>query len=304
MENQANFFKKARTKDLIFALLVIAIPAIQFCIFYIGVNFNSVLMSFQKYVVNEQTNLGEYIFCGLENFEKMFFKLKYENELLTSIKNSLIVFVVNVGVGTTLSLVFSLYIFKKMAFAKTFRAILFAPSILSSIVTVTMFKNFAESAIPQILNLEMGLLGNPETRFGTLLFFMVWIGFGTQILMYSGAMNSIDPSVIEAAKLDGASPLREFISIIIPLIYPTLTTFLITNIAGLFTNQLNLFTFYANSADASIRTMGYFLFRQTNVSTLAEYPLLATYGIALTLIAVPVTLLSKKGIEAIGPKTE
>ena len=304
MASKENFFKKARTKDLIFALLIILIPTIQFCIFYIGVNFNSVLMSFQKYVINEETNLGQYIFCGLENFEKMFFKLRYEDELLTALKNSIIVFFVNVGVGTTLSLVFSLYIFKKMAFAKTFRAILFAPSILSSIVTVTMFRNFVESALPQILGLEMGLLGNPSTRFVTLLFFMVWIGFGTQILMYSGAMNSIDPSVIEAAKLDGASPLREFVSIIIPLIYPTLTTFLITNIAGIFTNQLNLFAFYANSADLSIRTMGYFLFRQTNVSTLAEYPLLATYGVALTLVAVPITLLGKKGLEVIGPKSE
>ncbi|MBR2374878.1 MAG: sugar ABC transporter permease [Clostridia bacterium] len=298
------FFQKKRQKQLIFSLIVVIIPIIQFCIFYIGVNFNSILMAFQKYEINEQTNLGKYQFNGLKNFRRMFFQLKYENDLPWALKNSIIAFLVNIGVGTTLALIFSLYIFKGMVGSKTFRAILFAPSILSSIVTVTMYKNFVETAIPEIFNLQYGLLGNPDTRFGALLFFMIWVSFGTQILIYSGAMNTIDPSVIEAAKLDGASPLREFLSIILPLIYPTVTTFLVTNIAGLLTNQMNLFAFYANGADPELRTMGYYLFRQTNTASLAEYPLLATYGVALTLIAAPITLLGKKVLESVGPKTE
>ncbi|MBO5412499.1 MAG: sugar ABC transporter permease [Clostridia bacterium] len=303
-KNSVNAFQKKRMKDMIFCLCIIAVPAVQFCIFYVGVNFNSILMAFQK--VDIVNNRYVYKMAGLENFETMWFELKHGFELPYAIKNSFIAFIVTVGVGTTLALFFSLYIFKGMAFSKTFRIILFAPSMISAIVTVKMYEGFVETAFPAIFDSldGSGLLSNLDTQFPTLLFFMVWVGFGTQILMYSGAMNSIDTSIIEAAKLDGANALREFVSIILPLIYPTITTFLVVNLAGFFTNQMHLFSFYANGADPTVSTIGYMLFKRTRKGGIMEYPLLAAYSIAFTLIAAPVTMLGRKFLEKVGPKLE
>ena len=191
--------------------------------------------------------------------------------------------------------------------SKTFRVFLFLPSILSSTITVTMYRNFVETALPEIFPSVfdgMGLLSNPDTKMFAILFFMIWAGFGTQILMYSGAMNTIEQSVIEASKLDGTNSIQEFVHIILPLIYPTITTFLITSIAGLFTNQLYLYSFYGNSADEAYRTIGYHLFRQVNTGTRAERPLLAAYSVTLTLIATPITLFARWAFEKLGPKTE
>lgn len=301
-KKQVNAFQKKRINDLIFCLCVIAVPVVQFAIFYIGVNFNSVVMAFQKVEIVD--NRYVYEWAGLSNFQDMLFELKYGSELILAFKNSLIAFCISVGVGTTLALFFSLYIFKGMAFSKTFRVILFAPSMVSAIVTVKMFSSFVEGAFPAIFPSMngVGLLSNANTQMSTLLFFMVWIGFGTQILMYSGAMNAIDPSVIEAAKLDGANAVREFVSIILPLIYPTVTTFLVLNLAGLFTNQMNLFSFYANDAPRGVSTIGYMLFKKTRTGGIPQYPLLAAYSIAFTLIAAPVTMLGRKLLEKIGPK--
>jgi len=306
MENKKGAFKEKRKKDLIFCLLVLAIPAIQFLIFYVGVNFNSILMAFQEYRVDENTLLGKYVISGFGNFKTIYNELKNEGVIVYALKNSLIVFSFNVLIGTTLSLVFSLYIYKRMIFSKGFRMFLFAPSVLSSIVTVTMYKYFVETAVPDILHFEngMGLLSNPDTKMQTLIFFMLWIGFGTQILMYSGSMNSIDQSVIEAAEIDGCNKFQEFFRIILPLIYPTIVTFMITNIAGLFTNQLNLYSFYGNGTDAKYQTVGYYLFRNVNVSTKAEMPVLAAYSILLTAVAAPLTLFFRWLLEKIGPKTE
>ena len=303
-KKQMNAFQKKRMKDLIFCLCVIAVPAIQFAIFYIGVNFNSIIMAFQKVEIVD--NRYVYKMAGLDNFKDMLFELKHGYELVSAFKNSLIAFCITVGVGTTLALFFSLYIFKGMAFSKTFRINLFAPSMISAIVTVKMFSSFVEGAFPAIFSSMdgVGLLTNVDTQMPTLLFFMVWIGFGTQILMYSGAMNAIDPSVIEAAKLDGAGALREFVSIILPLIYPTITTFLVLNLAGLFTNQMHLFSFYANGADPKISTIGYMLFKKTRTGGIPQYPLLAAYSLAFTLIAAPVTMIGRKVLEKVGPKQE
>ena len=116
MEKNKNFYQKKRLKDLIFCLCVIAVPALQFAIFYIGVNFNSILMAFQKY--DNSTIPAKYVWNGVANFKTLFNDLANSTEIHFAFKNSLLVFLVNVGVGTTLSLVFSLYIYKKMIFSK------------------------------------------------------------------------------------------------------------------------------------------------------------------------------------------
>lgn len=292
------------TQDLIFCLIVLLVPMVQFAIFYVGVNVNSFVLAFQRYEVDPVTNLGSYVWNGFNNFAEMFRVIKQEGVFGIALQNSFLAFFWVTVVGITFALVFSLYIFKKMPGSPIFRILLFAPSILSSVVTVTMYKFFVESAIPAMLGLESGLLSNPKTDVGTIIFFNVWISFGTQILMYSGAMNGIDPSITEAAKLDGANPFVEFFNIILPLIFPTIQTFIITGVASLFINQINLVAFEGLDADGRYMTVGYYLFKNAEAATKDGYPLLATYGVSLTLIAVPLTLLVRWALEKFGPSVD
>ncbi len=298
------FFADKKTRDVIFCLLILLVPMVQFAIFYIGVNINSFVMAFQKYEVNPGTNLGSYVPNGLENFKNMWFQIKHDGVFGIALKNSLVAFVMITLVGITFALVFSMYIFKKMPCSGMFRILLFAPSVLSAVVTVTMYRFFVEGAVPVIFNLKQGLLGNADTKMGTIIFFNIWIGFGTQILMYSGAMNGIDPSITEAAKLDGANSFVEFFHIILPLIFPTIQTFVVTGVAALFVNQINLVAFEGLGAEGKYMTVGYYLFKNTEAATQYQYPLLATYGICLTLIAAPLTLFIRWAMEKFGPSIE
>ena len=295
-----------RTQDLIFCLIILFVPVLQFSIFYIGVNVNSFVMAFQKYEIDELTGMGSFVGNGFENFKTMWVEITEGGKFGFAFKNSLSAFFWVTLVGMTLSLVFSLYIFKKMPAHGIFRVLLFAPSVLSAIVTVTMYKFFVESAIPVLLNMPdgMGLLSNPDTGMSTIIFFNVWISFGTQILMYSGAMNGIDPSITEAAKLDGANPFVEFFQIILPLIFPTIQTFLVTGVASIFINQLNLVAFKGLQAKPEFVTVGYYLFKDAQAATQARMPVLATYGVCLTVIAVPLTLLTRGALEKFGPSVD
>jgi ABC-type sugar transport system permease subunit len=287
-------------KDLIFCALVLAVPVAQFIIFYVVVNFNSIIMAFQKY------ENGAFVFNGLSNFKTMWEEIAH-GATLDALKNSVIVYLCSSLLGLTLSLVFSFYIYKKMPLSKTFRVFLYLPSILSSMVTVTVFKQLVEIGVKNVFSLQDGLLSNPDTKMGTLIFFQLLMGFGTQILMYSGAMNGIDDSAVEAARLDGVNTFQEFFYITLPLIYPTIVTFLVVGMAGMFTNQLNLYAFYGNGGNLGREywTIGFMLFQRVNTSkTMAEYPLLSTYGISLTLIAAPMTLLFRKMLEKFGPSLD
>ena len=302
-------FKAKRTQDLIFCLLILLIPMIQFMIFYVGVNINSFAMVFQRYEVDATTGRGQYVLVDslFENVEKLFFQLRFEGVLKPAIINSFISFVAISLVGITISLVFSLYIFKKLPGAGIFKVLLFTPSILSAVVTVTMYRSFVDIVIPKVFNMgdgELGLLSNPNTKFGTIIFYNIWIGFGTQILMYSGAMNGIDPSITEAAKLDGANPWIEFFYIILPLIFPTIQTFLVTGVAGIFTNQINLVAFESLSAHVKYNTIGYYLFRKAAAPTQYEYPVWATMGAMLTLVAAPLTLIFRWLLDKFGPSVD
>lgn len=290
-----------KRNGLIFYILTFAIPVIQFCIFYIGVNFNSILLAFKDY----DAVTGKYSFAYFDNFKRFFDNIMLGAELTWAIKNSLKLWFTSLVVGVTFALLFSYYICKKKFMYNTLRVLLFLPSMLSSIVMSIIFnyilgRGFTSMGMPDLLN-------NLDTQFNTIVFYNIWIGFGSSILLYSGAMGQVSTEMMEAAEVDGASSLRVFISIILPSIFPTISTFLITGIAGIFTNQAGLYNFFGAGASTSSYTLGYYLFVEVVGNTsggMVTYPYAAAAGLILTLVAAPITLLVKWLLEKFGPSED
>ena len=303
-KNASSMYRKKR-KDLIFFISIVVLPLTQFFLFYICVNANSILLSFKEYdVISGSTKL-----VWFENFEYFFYEFSHTTTFTVALKNSLIAWTFNMLVGITLGMLFSYYIFKKMPASGFFKVLLFMPSIVSSIVMVMVYRQFVEIGLPNILNdlfgVKMrGLIGDPDTYFGAILFYNLWVGFGTQILMFLGAMNNIPDSVSEACQLDGANLFQEMIYIVLPLIYPTFVTFIVAGVGGIFTGQMALYTFFGPKADASLQTFGYYLFNRTKMAGPSDYPELATIGLLMTAVAAPLTFLVKWLLEKYGPKTE
>ena len=290
-----------RKADLFFCLTMIAYPVVQFIVFYVFVNINSFLLAFKRY--DPATNV--FVYNGLDNLKNAFYMIFHEKVVKTAFMNSVWVYALLQFVTTVISLFVTFFIFKKFPLAKFFKIILFLPSIISSIVIVLVFSYFADIAVPEIMQKIFsvkvkGLLLNPKTAFQTILFYNIWYGLGGGMLLYLGAMNSIDGSVLESAQLEGVNSLQEFIYIVFPLIYPTFLTFMVTGLAGIFTNQINLYTFYGGTADYDYYTVGYYLY----VGTLkgeTNYPMMSMFGILLTFIVVPLTFFGKWILEKIGP---
>ena len=125
----------------------------------------------------------------------------------------------------------------------------------------------------------------------TIIFFAIWISFGVTTLIYSGSMSTISPEIVEAAQLDGITPLKEFLLIDVPIIWPTIVVFWVSSIAGIFVNQMHLYSFYGiNASNYSIWTIGYYLYRGISApdTTLADYPHYAAFGLLLTFITIPI----------------
>jgi raffinose/stachyose/melibiose transport system permease protein len=295
--------KKGDTSERIFYALLVALPVLQVLIFYFFVNFNSVLMSFKTYDTLE----NEFTWDFGANFSKLWYELTETSIIRDAFKNSLIVWFFTTVVGTFLAIVFAYYIYKKWTLAKTFKFFLFLPSVLPSILLVIVFKFFANEAIPGYIEVFMdkqieGLFIGKDTLMPTVIFYNVWICFGSQLLIYTGAMDQIAPEIIEAGKVDGVSTVREFFSIVVPMILPTVSTFVVANVATLFTNQANLYAFFGEKVDYANQTLGYYLFVLVNKTGNGKtmYTYASALGIVCTLIAFPLTMLARKLLNAVG----
>ena len=84
----SNGFSKQRTKENIFYACLIALPMLNFIVFYLGVNFNSILLAFKSYDAQ-----GVASFVGFENFKAVFDNLKGEAVVAVSLKNSAFIYI-------------------------------------------------------------------------------------------------------------------------------------------------------------------------------------------------------------------
>ena len=306
MEKIKNKIKnKPLDKKLLFCLCLIALPVLQFIICYIYVNFNSFVLAFTKYgKLNNSTT-----FVGFENFQNVWAEMFSIEKVAFGVRlrNSLVTYAFSLLVGMFFAIMFSYYIYKKRLFSGVFKIFLFLPHIIPSVVLISTYKYFVESGLVQIcqkLGFEVtSFLTDVDLQFGTVLFFHLFMGFGTQVLMYLGAMNNINPSVTEAAQIDGITFFKELWLITLPCIFGTVSTFVVVGLTGIFTNDLGVYSFYANNADGNIQTLGYFLYRTTRVSATnrAAWPRIATFGLYFTIVVAPISIGVRKIMDKIDP---
>jgi len=122
---------------------------------------------------------------------------------------------------------------KKIPFYKFFNAVLFIPNIIS-IVILTMVWSFAwapnQGLVNELLtriglgNLTRVWLGDPNTALVNVFIYCVWAGIGVNNLILSGAIAKIPKEILESAELDGISNWQEFIHIVVPSVWPTIST--------------------------------------------------------------------------------
>ncbi|MBQ8685736.1 MAG: sugar ABC transporter permease [Clostridia bacterium] len=310
MHKQPKGLGKASTRrrnNLIFYISMMALPIIQFVIMWGFTNVNTIILAFKRFDVET----GEYYFYGFNNFLQVIKDFTGDHSAVAkyAVVNSVIVYAVNLLIVTPLGLLFSYYIYKKFKGGRVFRTILYIPSIVSSVVMVTIFTYFVENFIPQMMHqltgrpLELGLLSNPETTFQTLLVYSVFFSFGSTTMIYSSSMSNINQSLVEAAMLDGCGLMQEFLTITIPLCFNIIKLNLATSVTGFFTNTLSLHTFYGLAADESLYTIGYFIQKET-LSGASNYPYLSAYGLLMGLVVTPLVFGLKAILDKFDPYME
>ena len=293
----------ARKKETIFYICMVTLPMIQFAIFYVFANINSFTMSFKTW--NE---VDGFQWAGLLNYKNMWLELTMKNTYLNSgMINAVKVYLLG-WLVKPLNLLFPFYVYKKMPCHKFFKVMLFLPQILSTTCTALIYKYVVDQVIPEISTLYfgkkmLGLLSDPNSTFWVAWFFGVLDGIGGTILIYISAMMRIPETLVEYAKLEGCTGLKEFTKITFPLIWPTFSVYLLLGFTSIFTANLNLYTFFGEGAP--IQTIGYYTYVMVLKSSgYASYPKAAAIGMFFTLIIAPLTVVLRNVLKKAVPEVE
>lgn len=286
-------FKKA---EKIFVVCALVIPIVHWFIFTLYVNINSILLAFQ----NQRT--GEWT---INNFLGVWEQLSNPsgNNLGIALKNTLVYFVKDVFIVFPISIIIAFFLYKKILGYKTFRIVFYLPAIISSLVLITAYTRFIDpkgalGLIMQILDKEIppeGYLARASTATNVIVIYSIWTGFTGNVLLFGGAMSRVPIEVLESAKLEGVGPWKEITSIIVPLIFPTLSTQFIFVLTGIFSSSGPILLFTKGAYETT--TLSYWIFEQVygggTYGGSGSYNLVSAMGLCFTLIGVPLILFAR-----------
>ena len=137
--------KKAKFNraDLLFYCVFLAWPVLQFCVFYIGVNFNSIILSFQFKETNKAGTELIIKYWTMDSY-KAAWDMLWVGEGKSFIAFTFKAFFTTNIISIPLGLLFAYYIFKKLPGWSSFRVVLFLPSILSGVVVGLIYRYLFE----------------------------------------------------------------------------------------------------------------------------------------------------------------
>ena len=234
-------------KRYIFIYGSIAWACIHFLVFWVGMNVGTIYNSFFTETVG-----GDLKPYGVEAYKEVFMTVfgQKSNGIndYHSILNTFSVFVLAIFINLPLTLLFSYMIFKKIKWYKVLRVGMYVPCVISVVVLClfwrlmvsgtssgsgsSIFALFDKMGYGNEEIIKNGLLTDASTAWPAIIIFSVWTGVNGNIIYFTSAMARLPGSVIESASLDGASDMKQFFSIVIPMIWPVITTMSITLIAG------------------------------------------------------------------------
>ncbi|MBR2506293.1 MAG: sugar ABC transporter permease [Bacilli bacterium] len=282
-----------------FVFSFLALPIFLFCIFYIYVNLESFVMAFKAVGTLSDGTVGEY--WTLDNFKTIGQILSPNSDgvgiLTEAIINTLLFNFVNICLLLPTTTIVTYFITKKIFGYRFFRATFYLPCIITSSALVALFKVALHDAGPlDVLFRDMGYvypLSEEGTAILTILIYNFLFGIGGNLIVLGGAMRAVDPQMLEAGQIDGCNWFQEFIYIILPSIWPTISTILILSAAGFLGASGPILPF--TRGEYGTMTLAYYTFSLVSgTSGQTDYYLASAIGLCMTAISFPLAMVVKK----------
>ncbi len=273
-----------------FVFIMLLIPCAYWLVFWLYVNVSSFAMAFQ-----DITGAWDPTF---KNFRDFWVELSsVDGDLGVALLNTLKYFVTNNFILFPLTVCMCYFLYKKILGHRFIRIVVYLPAIIAPVVLAGLYEQLVNGPIDIMLQdmgvnvPEDGLLGAARTATTTIIIYTLWTGLCGNMLIISGTMTRIPTEVLESARLDGVGLFGELVHIIVPLIWPTLSTLLLLNLTGLLNASGPILLLSDNPFRLDTVTVSYWIFEKvwqggSNFGTF--YGLVAATGLCFTAVLVPI----------------
>lgn len=261
-------------------------------VFYIYPIFKVIIDSFY-----EVGSFNKRSFVGLDNYLTMF----NDPKMWSSLFNTFSYVIVIVPGTIIISLILAALLNTKTKGRGFFRVVYFIPAITMGAAVAMIWKwmyNSDHGIINAILNAlgfdSVNFLTNPNTALLSICLVSIWINVGYNMIILLAGIQGISKTYYEAASIDGASPVKQFFGITLPLVTPTLFFVLITNLIGTFQTFDTIYMMIKESGIAMEATQSMVMYFFRNAFSYSKKGYASALAVFLFLIIMLVTLIQMK----------
>ena len=199
-----------------------------------------------------------YFGVGLYNYEYVL----HDPYFLQAVKNTFILVAITVPLSTGIALLISVGLSSIKKLRELYQAVYFLPYVTNTLAVGLVFMILFKKTpyTDGLANLIISWFGAGPIDFidgpywakmFVLCFYTVWVVMPFKILILTSALASVDPSLYNAAKVDGTPRLRVFTRITLPMISPTVFYLVITGFIGAFKAYSDAVALFGTDLNAS-----------------------------------------------------
>ncbi len=173
-------------------------------------------------------------FVGLANYQQVLTRAETWQSLWNTIKYAII----EVPFGIVIALLLAVLLNKKIAGRSVYRTIFFLPMVCAPAAVAMVWKwlyNTQFGLLNNIFHTKIEWISNPKIAWISIGIIGVWSIIGYNMVLFIGGLQEIPGDYYEAASIDGATGVRAFFNITLPLLSPTTFFIVQTRIIGALT---------------------------------------------------------------------
>ncbi len=234
------------------------------------------------------------IFIGFENYTRVF----GDSEVWQSLINTLKYAVVEVPFSIIIALVLAVLLNRKMKGRSVYRTIIFLPMVAAPAAVAMVWRwlfNSDFGLLNNIFGLNVKWVSDPKIAIFSIAVIGVWSIIGYNMVLFISGLQEIPRDYYEAAEIDGATGIKSFFHITIPLLSPTIFFVLVTRVIG----ALQVFDLIymvidkSNPALENTQSLVYLFYKYTFINKNMGYG--ATIVVCLLILTMIVTVFQMIG---------
>ncbi len=210
--------------------LFLALPLLVYCVWVVEPLFYSFYLSLTNW-----DGITAPVFIGLKNYQRLLGDRVFYTALVNNVKVLCVFLTVPIAGGLGLALLFN----RPARTVNFLKSAIYSPMALSFVVIGLIWSWFylPNEGLFNTLLKSIGLgflaqswLSNAQISIFSITAAASWRQIGYIMILYLAGLQTIDPTLVEAARVDGASPWQVFRSIIFPLLAPVTTIIVVVTV--------------------------------------------------------------------------